>query len=224
MNPFSASHPARRRFRPLGLLGAIACTASTALSIALSPTPSHAQTSTLSENVSFINTCRSSGNATLSVFADTAQTKPVGALTPFTRVTLTGLLGSGLAQIKTPLVGWVKTDTLLSNCDAKAPGTPKPTPTPKPSDSPTAKACFVVIAKDGLAARETPNGKIQTSKGGNDGPVNGSKVTTTDPVERTIIGDRIWLKVTYDSANGGTRTGWIAEGIPNAGKNIKACD
>ncbi len=214
------------------MIGAIA-----PLSLSFPALAQATDTTPLNEKASYVGTCRSSGSDTVSVFADTAQSKPVGTLKPFTRIVLTGVLGSGIVQITDPLVGWIKTDTLLTNCEAKAPGSsaPKPTPAPAPTPTPTpapesgnatpaAKACFLVVPKEGLAARETPNGKIQASKFGNDGPLGGSQVLTTDPVERTTAGDRIWLKVTYDSANGGKRTGWISEGVPNGGKNIKGCE
>jgi hypothetical protein len=66
----------------------------------------------------YIGQCRSSGKTPLKVYADTAKTQTVSELQPFTRVTLTGVLGEGIVQISQPSVGWVEAATLLTNCDA----------------------------------------------------------------------------------------------------------
>jgi hypothetical protein len=47
----------------------------------------------------------------------------VTEVSPFSKLTLTGVLGEGIAQISQPSVGWVKAASLLTNCEAR-PKTP----------------------------------------------------------------------------------------------------
>jgi hypothetical protein len=227
-----------------GLSGAIA--PALAQTLAQTPVPPPAVTPDsdvpVVERPTFVGTCRSSGAATLPVFSTTAQGEKVGEVKPFTKIVLTGIVGQGLVQIREPRLGWVRTATLLANCDAKASAaTPTPTPAPTPSPAmtpkptPTAtptgglpsaapKSCWIVTAKDGLAARETPGGAMQTVSGGSDGPGKDEKIFVTDPVERQTVEARQWLKVTYRSLKGSDRVGWIAEGRTDGGRNIMPCN
>jgi hypothetical protein len=86
-----------------------------------SPTTPAAQPTTvpLSEKASYIGTCRSIGVEALKVYADTAQTQEVSELPAFSKITLTGVLGQGIAQISQPAMGWVKTANLSTNCEAR---------------------------------------------------------------------------------------------------------
>ena len=84
-----------------------------------SPTPNAKPSSSkLYENVSYIGTCRSSGASPLNVFTNTALNRVVSELPAYTRVTLTGIIGEGIVQLREPVVGWAKSETLLTNCDA----------------------------------------------------------------------------------------------------------
>lgn len=150
------------------------------------------------ERPSFINTCRSSGSTELVVYANTAQTQVVGRIPAFTRITLTGIVGSGVVQVRTPLVGWVRSATLLTNCDARPPA---------------ADLCFQVTA-DELVVRDAPYGNVLTSV------VRGDRVFSSNPPQRQTTSDgRIWIRVTVRGV-----TGWIAEsGTGGVGRNITPC-
>uniref|UniRef100_A0ACD5GVZ1 Uncharacterized protein n=1 Tax=Desertifilum tharense IPPAS B-1220 TaxID=1781255 RepID=A0ACD5GVZ1_9CYAN len=62
----------------------------------------------ITEQVGFINTCRGSGSTGLTLYEDAALTRASGTIQPNTVVTLTGLVAPGIAQIKSPDVGWVR--------------------------------------------------------------------------------------------------------------------
>lgn len=62
------------------------------------------------EDPRLINTCRYSPTLNLDVFADAGRTRRLFTLiAPNTQVILTGLTGTGMAQIKDPALGWVLT-------------------------------------------------------------------------------------------------------------------
>ncbi|MBF2077333.1 MAG: hypothetical protein IGR76_02140 [Synechococcales cyanobacterium T60_A2020_003] len=71
----------------------------------------------LFERPSYIDQCRSSGATLLTVYKDSSLTLPFDDIEPYTQITLTGVLGEGVAQLEEPL-GWVRAATLLLNCDA----------------------------------------------------------------------------------------------------------
>ncbi|PSB20800.1 hypothetical protein C7B76_05860, partial [filamentous cyanobacterium CCP2] len=82
-----------------------------------------AQTTTsLSEQADLIGACRVSSGS-LDVFADAARTRRLLTLAPNVQITLTGVVGTGIAEIRYPAHGWVTTLTA-----EPCPGTPSPTP------------------------------------------------------------------------------------------------
>ncbi|RMF63258.1 MAG: hypothetical protein D6742_18000 [Cyanobacteria bacterium J069] len=155
------------------------------------------------ERPSYVNTCRNSGTSTLAVYTSTGQTTVVRQLQPYTRITLTGVLGDGVAQIREPAVGWVRSATLLSNCDAG----------PPPTDP--VGQCYQVTQPE-LVVRSAPYGTILSSV------LRGDRIYGTNPVQRQTTGDgRIWQRVYY---RGTTTLGWVAEtGTSGIGVNFVRC-
>jgi hypothetical protein len=156
------------------------------------------------ERPSYVNTCRNSGTSTLAVYTSTAQGTVVRQLPPYTRITLTGVLGDGVAQIREPAVGWVRSATLLTNCDARPPVDPDPV-----------GQCYQVTQPE-LVVRAVPYGAILSSV------VSGNRIYGTNPIQRQTTSDgRIWQRVYY---RGTTNLGWVAEtGTGGIGLNFVRC-
>ncbi len=154
------------------------------------------------ERPSFVNTCRNSGASPLAVYTSTAQGTVVRQLQPYTRVTLTGVLGNGVVQIREPAVGWVRSATLLTNCDARPPVDP-------------VGQCYQVTQPE-LIVRSAPYGTILSSV------LSGDRIYGTNPVQRQTTSDgRIWQRVYY---RGTTNLGWVAEtGTGGIGINFVRC-
>lgn len=161
----------------------------------------------LYERSSYIGTCRQV-NATTEVFQNTALgpvNQRIGTVNVGSQVTLTGVLGDiagigGVAQIKTPVVGWLRSSA-LTTC-----GTP-----------PVTGSCFIIrtaTAPNGLFAYSDPiTAQKQLYNGQADGPAGGSKVYfTAPPTPSQTARNTIYVKVTYTSLNGSNRMGWISQG------------
>lgn len=164
----------------------------------------------LFERPSYIGQCRSSGATLLTVYEDSSLTRPVDDIEPYTRVTLTGVLGTGVAQLEDPL-GWVRAATLLTNCDAGEDPDPDPV-----------GACFRVVPTSGLIAREAPAGAAQTYQGQTDGPAGNSRVYGTVPPQQQTASPYTWQRVYYTSLSGEERLGWVAE-ARGTQRNLVAC-
>jgi hypothetical protein len=164
----------------------------------------------LYERPTYIGQCRSSGATLLTVYEDSSLTRPIDDIDPYTRITLTGVLGTGVAQVEEPL-GWVRAATLLLNCNAS--GDPDPDPV---------GACFRVVPTSGLIAREAPGGTAQTYQGQIDGPAGNSRVYGTVPPQRQTVSPHIWQRVYYTSLSGNERLGWVAE-ARGTQRNLVAC-
>ncbi|HEY9639600.1 MAG TPA: hypothetical protein V6C57_03910 [Coleofasciculaceae cyanobacterium] len=178
------------------------------------------------ERVNRINVCRQA-NATTEIFLNTALgpiNQRVGTVTAGTRVTLTGVLGDipgigGVAQIKQPVVGWLRAAN-LKECSNE--------PT-----NPTKGACYSIrttAAPNGLYAYEDPKtGQRQTYNGQFDGPAGGSRVYLLNPPLATqTVGTKVFIKVYYTSLNGSDRVGWVSQGpvgsvIGSSTSNFAAC-
>lgn len=154
------------------------------------------------ERPGFVNTCRNSGTSTLAVYTSTAQSTVVRQLQPYTRITLTGVLGDGVVQIREPAVGWVRSATLLTNCDARPPVDP-------------VGQCYQVTQPE-LVVRSAPYGTILSSV------LSGDRIYGTNPTQRQTTSDgRIWQRVYY---RGTTNLGWVAEtGTSGIGVNFVRC-
>jgi hypothetical protein len=183
----------------------------------------------LTERVSAINTCRNTGNNPLPVYSDTAQTQAIGRLQPFTKVTLTGILGPGIAQVREPIVGWIQSATLQTDCNARPGGTGTGTGsgtgtgTGTGTGAPRRGTCFVVLTNGGLFAYDTPGGPQQTFEGQNDGPDAGSRVFAVDPVQRAVANNRRFVRAFYTSISNAERVGWISEGPVGGTNNLGTC-
>jgi hypothetical protein len=178
----------------------------------------------LYERSSYISTCRQV-NATTEIFQNTALgpvNQRVGTVNTGAQVTLTGVLGEitgigGVAQIKTPVVGWLRSVN-LTTC-----GTP-----------PVIGSCYIIklsTAPNGLFAYSDPiTAQKQLYNGQADGPAGGSKVYFTNPpTPSQTARNTIFVKVTYTSLNGNDRVGWISQGpvgsTPGgANSNLSACN
>lgn len=157
----------------------------------------------LYERPSYNNTCRSSGTGAVTIYSNAAQTQVVRQLPPYTRITLTGVLGQGIAQIQQPALGWVRTATLLADCNAGSnPGTP-------------VGACYQ-IAPPEMLVRTAPNGVNLATVFMNE------RVYATNPPQRQTTSDgRVWLRIYY---KGTTNLGWLAEtGTRGLGLNLERC-
>lgn len=173
----------------------------------------------LYERSSFINTCRSSGIQPITVSSDITRNNYTTTIQPYTRLNLTGVIAynnSGqvqYVQISQPVVGYVPTATLMTNCNAG--------PTPTPAPTPTGKgACYLIrraVAPNGLAAYDSPGGTPQrhpnSPTGSQDGPAAGSRIYLTNPATPSQVQNgRTFVKVYYTSLSGSERTGWISQG------------
>ncbi len=175
----------------------------------LSVAPALAQdTRPLTENTNLIRACRQLNQAS-EVF-DNSMLGPlsnrIGSLPTGTRVTLTGVVAQGRAQVflssgslsSVQPVGWLNAGNL-----GPCAGTPPP---------PAAQACF--RANSDLVVRPNP---------GSGNPIAGYNVgdnvvaSTNPPTQRTTSDGRIWMAVTIY----GGSTGWIARTGPNGlGSNV----
>lgn len=176
----------------------------------------------LSEQPRLIGVCRFSPEQSLEIYADAARTRRIRTLTaPTQGVFLTGIVGTGLAQIKDPVLGWIGT-AAVEPCTTPTPTptpsptptpnptpTPRPTPTPAPTPTPTpiGQACYQVTAPQ-LTVRTTPT---------NTSPAlgvygAGSVVTASSnpPKEQTSGDGRVWAEVAAPNGNG-----WMSLTGPN---------
>lgn len=165
------------------------------------------QYTTLSERSDYVGACRAAGTQTLTVYDDARLSRSIGTIPASSRVTLTGVLGNGTAQIKAPYVGWVQAGQ-LKQCDS----TPNPTPQKgacRRLRDPDLDGAQYESLRYGLAAYDLPN-KQQPQKYGQyqDGPDKGAQVYFTDP--RQIDGK--WVRVFYTSLSGNDRLGWVSLG------------
>ncbi|MBW4653266.1 MAG: hypothetical protein KME20_09585 [Kaiparowitsia implicata GSE-PSE-MK54-09C] len=155
------------------------------------------------ERPGFVNTCRNSGTTAINAYLDSGQTRPLRQIQPYTRITLSGVLGTGVAQIREPVTGWVPSATLLTNCDAQ------------PPTAGGRGQCYQPLTD--LTVRSAPYGTPLTAVS------TSSQVFATNPPQRQTTADgRRWLNVFYTPAT--SALGWIAEtGTGGVGANIRAC-
>ncbi|MCU0524958.1 MAG: hypothetical protein MUF72_09055 [Elainella sp. Prado103] len=180
------------------------------------PTP---VVSGLSEQPRLINACRFSPEQGLEIFEDAARTRRIRTLTaPTQGVILTGIVGTGLAQIKDPVLGWIGT-AVVEPCTTPTPTptpaptptptpTPAPAPTPAPTPTPSAQACYQVVSPQ-LTVRTTPNLGAPALGVYASGAL--VAATTNPPREQSTPDGRIWVEV--KAPNG---TGWMSRTGPNA--------
>jgi len=168
-----------------------------------SPTPAPRADIPLIERPTYVGTCRSSGTTPLTVYASSSLNQAISTVQPYTRVVLTGVLGSGTAQIANPVTGWVRSATLLSDCNAV------------PDPGVTRGICYQAIPSE-LAVRTAPYGSLVALLSQNQ-----RVYTTTPPNRQTTVDGRVWLQVYYDQTN---NLGWIAQtGTGGLGVNLLPC-
>ena len=170
----------------------------------------------LSEQPRLINACRFSPEQSLYIYEDAARTRLIRTLTaPTQGVFLTGIVGTGLAQIKDPVLGWIGTE-IIEPCTTPVPTpapaphpAPRPTPVPAPAPAPTpsARACYEVRATQ-LTVRSTADGNAAALGVYGAGSV---VLATTNPPREVLGADgRIWGEVEAPNGNG-----WISRTGPN---------
>jgi hypothetical protein len=185
---------------------------------------------TLTERADQIDTCRGTATA-LTVHKSSALNSAIGIVPANSSVILTGIFGTGVVQIKTPLLGWIGTNTLVTTCSAPPDGG-------LPADIDTnPRYCRRLRSAEvdgsayadlntGLVARDTANGAFQYVGGSNqtDGPTKAAVVRF--PGRATDLedaGGRRWIHVKYTSIMGTSRVGWIPNGPAGVNRNVAAC-
>ena len=185
---------------------------------------------TLTERVDQIDTCRSTATA-LTVHKSSTLNRAIGMVPESSSVTLTGIFGTGVVQIKTPLLGWIATNTLVTTCNA-------PPDAGLPADIDTnPRYCRRLRSAEvdgsayadlntGLVARDTANGAFQYVGDSNqtDGPTKAAIVRFPGRVtDLEDAGGRRWIHVKYTSMMGTPRVGWIPNGPAGVNRNVAAC-
>jgi len=190
------------------------------------------------------NACRGSGSTPLSVFTTSTPNVPVGQpLPPNTAVRLTGVFGPGRnpAQIRQPVLGWVNSGTLQTQCPGTNPdpGTGRP---PVPFNELTANSLscrrlrlpgeIPAGAADGLVARESPSLSSPAQLAANgalDGPAVGARVQTTGTNGSAITqvaDNRVWMDIWYVGRFSRVRRGWVVvtpAGFTSGSQYISNC-
>ena len=175
----------------------------------------------LSEQPRLVNACRFSPEQSLYIYEDAARTRLLRTLTaPTQGVFLTGIVGTGLAQIKDPVLGWIGTE-IVEPCTTPTPApspapnprpTPTPRPTPAPSPTPVPNICYEVREAQ-LTVRTTADSNSAALGVYGSGSI--IYATTNPPRETTTSDGRIWTEI--NAPNG---TGWISRTGPNgSGEN-----
>lgn len=230
-------HLNRSRFSPVrsallmaGMLAAESwlATASFANSIAPIDPIEIAQTGTLTERPDQIDGCRGTGTTTLTVHANSALSRPIGTVPANARVTLTGVFGSGVVQIKAPIVGWVAAATLKTDCGSEGGLPPDIDTNPRYCrrlrNSRIDGAAFADL-DNGLVAHSSPDGARQvTSTGAFDGPAGGAivRVTAVSP-EVVDRGGKRWIRIKYNGIEQSGRIGWVSNGPTGTNRNLANC-
>lgn len=201
-----------------------------AMSAPIAPLQLAQNTPTFTERVDQIDTCRGTA-AAITIYKNSALSDAIGTVSANSSITLTGIFGSGVVQIKAPLLGWVATNTLVTTCSA-------PPVDGLPADIDTnPRYCRRLRSAEvdgsdygdlstGLVARNTANGDFQYVGSSNqtDGPTKAAIVRfpggSTDLED---AGGRRWIRIKYRSSTGAPRVGWVPNGPAGVNRNIAAC-
>lgn len=183
----------------------------------------------LTERSDYINGCRTAAVA-IEVYESAQLTTKIGSIPANATVILTGVLGSNVAQIRSPVLGWVQSSNLLNNCGSN------PNNGQLPSDIDTNPDYCRRLRdvnrdgpeysdlNDGLVAFNQPGGTIQSYSGGPDGPSRAAIVRVTrKPPELQDYDFRTWIRVKYQSRSGTPRIGWISNGPIGSFRNVANC-
>ncbi|HEY9858467.1 MAG TPA: hypothetical protein V6D16_03100 [Candidatus Obscuribacterales bacterium] len=199
----------------------LAQAASPAPSPAPTPAAAPAATTSLSERPDYIGTCRGT-TAAVNIYEDTQLTRRIGTVPARASVTLTGVLGNGIAQIRTPSVGWIQTTNLVTNCTGgdtggNTGGNAQRGECRRLRDPDVDGAGYESL-RFGLRAYENPGTTPQTYQGSSDGPGKGARIFLTNPVQT----NGKWIRVFYTSVSGRERLGWISAGTGTT-NNLANC-
>lgn len=133
-------------------------------------------------------------NQAIWIYRDSEMTGNVMQLAPETQVRLTGVVAEGLAQVKTPRVGWVNAGNLK-------------VPTSNGYDQGKAyRLRDTAELRNGLLAYYEPGAKM------NDGPAAGSTVYLTEPGDSYVEEGRVFIRVFFTGKAGITRAGYVSQG------------
>ncbi|MBW4581452.1 MAG: hypothetical protein KME42_17925 [Tildeniella nuda ZEHNDER 1965/U140] len=203
---------------------------SAAILLPIAPLQLAQNTPTLTERVDQIDTCRGTA-AAITIYKNSALNDAIGTVSANSSITLTGIFGAGVVQIKAPQLGWVATNTLVINCGAPPDGT-------LPGDidtsprycrrlrSPEVDGSDYGDLSTGLVARNTANGDFQYIGSSNqtDGPTKGAIVRFPGgATDLEDAGGRRWIRIKYRSSTGASRVGWVPNGPTGVNRNIAAC-
>ncbi|WP_146141010.1 hypothetical protein [Stenomitos frigidus] len=201
-----------------------------ALLFAIAPLQITQNVPTFIERVSQIDTCRGTTSA-LTIHKSSALNDPIGNVPANTSVRLTGIFGTGVVQIKTPLVGWVSTNALVTTCGA-------PPTEGLPADLDTnPRYCRRLRSVEvdgsayadlntGLVARNTPGGDFQYVGNSNqtDGPMKAAVVRFPErATDLEDAGGRRWIRIKYMGFQGTPRVGWVPNGPAGVNRNLAVC-
>ncbi|MBW4693772.1 MAG: hypothetical protein KME27_18665 [Lyngbya sp. HA4199-MV5] len=185
---------------------------------------------TLTERIDQIDTCR--GTTTpLTIYTTSTLSGAIGTVLENSSVTLTGIFGTGTVQIKAPQLGWVATNTLISNCGGAPDGGLPVDIDTNPQycrrlRSVERDGAAYADLQTGLVARNTPNGTFQYVDTSNqtDGPTKAAVVRFSGRVaDLQDAGGRRWIRVKYIGMAGSPRVGWVPNGSEGVNRNIAAC-
>ncbi len=188
------------------------------------------------------NACRGSGSVPLTVSTTSTSNVPVGQpIAPNTAVRLTGVFrpGRNPAQIKQPVLGWVNSGTLQTQCPGTNPGTGNPPVSfnELTANSPSCRRLRLpgeipAGAADGLVARESPSLSSPAQLAANgalDGPAVGARVQTTGTNGSAITqvaDNRVWMDIWYVGRFSRVRRGWVVvtpAGFTSGSQYISNC-
>ena len=167
----------------------------------------------IQEDKALVNAIRQT-NLNVQVFDFADLTSFVTTLSSGRRVKLTGIKGSGIAQLKEPVVGWVNAAN-LAVISVVTPG------------SFEKGKSFRVNASNGLKAYFEPGASEE------DGPANGSTVFLTNPGDSFLAPssnpdiNNVFVRVFYTGTGGKERVGYVSQGpegstLGGADSNLRA--
>jgi len=210
----------------------VAATGATETSAPTSLQLAQAQVQQLTERADYVGACRKTTATALTIYEDSRLTRNAGTVPSNTVVTLTGVLGNGVAQIRVPSLGWIQSATLTTDCSSV-----EPPASTLPADIDTnPKYCRRIRNSktdgtnyrdldQGLIADDNPGKGVQTHLGKPDGPAAGAVVRITrDPAETQDVGGLRWIRIRYTSRSGEKRVGWVSNGTLASNKsNLAGC-
>lgn len=189
-----------------------------------------AQVPTLTERADQVDTCRGT-TASITIYTTSTLSGAIGTVPENSSVTLTGIFGTGVVQIKAPQLGWIATDTLISNCGGAPDGGLPIDIDTNPQYCRRLRSIELdgpayADLSTGLIARNTANGTFQYvgSSRQTDGPRKAAIVRFSGrATDLQDAGGRRWIRIKYIGLAGTPRVGWVPNGPEGVNRNIAAC-